>query len=153
FGDGPRGTLTSNPFTVEQPWASFLVGGGTYTSTRVEVVLEETGKPIFTTCGANYETMQRVAVDLRAHLGKQIRIRLVDQSSDEWGHINFGDFRFHAGEPVIERAPRVPPVLPFDEVAYEGLSPEQAVKAMTMPDGFHAELIAAEPNLHQPVAF
>jgi putative membrane-bound dehydrogenase-like protein len=153
FGDGPRGTLTSNPFVVEQPWASFLVGGGTYTSTRVEVVLEETGKPIFTTCGANYETMQRVAVDLRAHLGKQIRIRLVDQSSDEWGHINFDDFRFHAEKPVIERDPRVPQVLPFDEVAYEGLSPEQAVKAMTMPDGFHAELIAAEPNLHQPVAF
>src|SRR5579871_4344240 len=27
-GDKPTGTLTSVPFTVTHPWASFLVGGG-----------------------------------------------------------------------------------------------------------------------------
>src|SRR4051812_18716521 len=26
--DGPTGKLTSKPFTVTQPWASFLLGGG-----------------------------------------------------------------------------------------------------------------------------
>ncbi len=28
FGDKPQGTLTSVPFKVTHPWASFLVGGG-----------------------------------------------------------------------------------------------------------------------------
>src|SRR5262249_44846272 len=27
-GDGPKGTLTSVPFKVTHPWASFLIGGG-----------------------------------------------------------------------------------------------------------------------------
>src|SRR5437762_8691115 len=27
-GDGPQGTLTSVPFRITHPWASFLVGGG-----------------------------------------------------------------------------------------------------------------------------
>jgi putative membrane-bound dehydrogenase-like protein len=33
-----------------------------------------------------------------------------------------------------------------------GLGPKDAVAAMTVPDGFRVELIAAEPDLHQPVA-
>src|SRR5438045_2621138 len=36
---------------------------------------------------------------------------------------------------------------------YSGLSPEDAVKAMTVPDGFHVALVAAEPDLVQPVSF
>ncbi|MGH2829392.1 MAG: vitamin B12 dependent-methionine synthase activation domain-containing protein, partial [Actinomycetota bacterium] len=33
-----------------------------------------------------------------------------------------------------------------------GLSPKDAVAAMTVPEGFRVDLIAAEPDLHQPVA-
>src|ERR1043165_1090798 len=36
---------------------------------------------------------------------------------------------------------------------YSGLSPEDAVKAMKVPEGFHAQLVAAEPDVVQPVAF
>src|SRR2546423_155150 len=32
-GDAATGTLTSVPFTVTHPWASFLVGGGPYPDT------------------------------------------------------------------------------------------------------------------------
>ncbi|MGH7129748.1 MAG: DUF7133 domain-containing protein, partial [Planctomycetaceae bacterium] len=35
----------------------------------------------------------------------------------------------------------------------EGLTPEQAAKAMTVPQGFQVELVAGEPHVHQPVAF
>ena len=35
----------------------------------------------------------------------------------------------------------------------EGLEPEAAAKAMTVPDGFHVQLAAGEPQVHQPVAF
>ena len=38
-GGGRKGTLTSAPFTVNHPYASFLVSGGAFASTRVELVL------------------------------------------------------------------------------------------------------------------
>ncbi len=34
-----------------------------------------------------------------------------------------------------------------------GLTPEEAAEAMTVPEGFKVELVAGEPNLHQPIAF
>jgi len=44
----------------------------------------------------------------------------------------------------------------LDHKAYndnDGKTPEEAAKAMTVPDGFRVDLIAGEPNLHQPIAF
>ena len=32
-----------------------------------------------------------------------------------------------------------------------GLTPDEAVKRMVLPDGFHAEVFAAEPMIRQPV--
>ena len=40
LSDKPQGTLTSVPFKVTHPWASFLVGGGPWPETCVELVLE-----------------------------------------------------------------------------------------------------------------
>ena len=34
----------------------------------------------------------------------------------------------------------------------QGLTPEEAVKRMTLPDGFTAKLVAAEPLIRQPVS-
>ena len=42
-GDRPKGTLTSVPFRVTQPFASFLVGGGSLAGTRVELVRPDIG--------------------------------------------------------------------------------------------------------------
>ena len=36
-GDKPKGTLTSVPFKVTKPYASFLVAGGPNNETRVEL--------------------------------------------------------------------------------------------------------------------
>src|SRR3954471_18026031 len=38
LADKPTGTLTSVPFKVTHPWASFLVGGGPHPETCVELV-------------------------------------------------------------------------------------------------------------------
>ena len=38
-GGARKGTLTSVPFRVSQPYASFLVSGGAFTSTRVDLIL------------------------------------------------------------------------------------------------------------------
>ena len=41
-GDAPKGTLTSVSFKVTQPFASFLVAGGSHENTRVELVRADT---------------------------------------------------------------------------------------------------------------
>jgi putative membrane-bound dehydrogenase-like protein len=44
-------------------------------------------------------------------------------------------------------------ILPATAAEYNGLSPQEAVKKMTVPPGFKVDLIAAEPDIVQPVAF
>src|SRR5437899_11364194 len=69
-GDRPQGTLTSVPFKVTHPWASFLVGGGIYPVTCVELVRKDNNEMISRTSGLEEEDMRRVAIDLRPSLGK-----------------------------------------------------------------------------------
>src|SRR5436305_10347270 len=71
-GDKPTGTLTSVPFKVTHPWCSFLVGGGPWPETCVELVLLDTKEVFSRTSGVEEEDLRRVAVDLRPHLGKEI---------------------------------------------------------------------------------
>ena len=150
-GDEPTGTLTSAPFAVTQPWASFLVGGGSHAGTRVEVVAHPSGEVLFTARGTNSETMTRVAANLSKHHNQQVRVRLVDSVKGGWGHVNFDDFRLHAEKPAAARLAQVPPKP--DAIANNGLSPEAAAAAMTVPDEFRVTLFAGEPDVHQPVGF
>ncbi len=153
-GDEPTGSLSSVPFEITRPFASFLAGGGGHPETRVELVLASAPERVlFQTSGADRESLQRVVVDLSAHVGQSIRIRLVDEHRSDWGHVNFDDFRFHESRPRFQAPPGVPPILPFDPIVHSGLSPEEAVLEMTLPAGFEVTLVAAEPRLHQPIAF
>ncbi|HEX6886027.1 MAG TPA: PVC-type heme-binding CxxCH protein [Planctomycetota bacterium] len=154
-GDGPTGTLTSPPFRVTRRWASFLVGGGGGAGERVELCrLEADGSttPFFRTSGASFESMQRVVVDLAAEQGRTLVVRLVDEETGGWGHLNFDDLRLHATRPSFPRPAGVPPILPPDPIVHAGLAPAAAAAAMTVPEGFAVDLIAAEPDLHQPIA-
>lgn len=42
---------------------------------------------------------------------------------------------------------------PVDNVKFAGLSPSEAVKAVTAPPGFKVAMFAAEPDVQQPIAF
>jgi putative membrane-bound dehydrogenase-like protein len=155
--DPATGTLTSVPFTVTHQWASFLIGGGPYPDTCVELVRADTKEVFSRTSGLAEEDMLRVAVDLRPHMGKPIFIRLVDKNSGHWGHLNFDDFRFHAAEPKLPPRPAPKEQLvvqsPADEYKYAGLPPEKAAEVMTVPEGFTVSLFAGEPDVQQPIAF
>lgn len=155
--DKPRGTLSSAPFKVTQPWGGFRLGGGGLNGTRLELVRADTGEVFFTARGAGSETMAPMAVDLQAVKGKEIFIRLVDEETGGWGHVNFDDFRLYEKQPVFPNAAANAGVvgnpLPQDKIKFAGLSPEEAVKAMTLPPGFKATLFAGEPDVKQPVAF
>jgi len=154
--DGPMGTLTSVPFKTTQPWASFLVGGGSLPGTRVEIVTKDDGKMIHTARGQNQENLGRSIVDLRKFAGRGIFIRIVDEEMPGWGHVNFDDFVFHAEEPKFEDA--IAPVKaalagPTDDIKFAGLPPEKAAGAATLPPGFSMTLVAGEPDIVQPIAF
>ena len=153
--DTPQGTLTSAPFKVTQPYAAFLLGGGSSHETRTELVRASNGEAFFTASGHDSETMLPVVVDLAKVQGEEIFIRLVDQSSVGWGHINFDDFRFYSQKPEFPRASTAVPAgdLEKDEFKFAGLPPEQAAKEMTLPPGFKATLFAGEPDVKQPIAF
>ncbi len=148
-GDAPRGTLTSVPFVVKQPFASFLVAGGPHETTCVELFRTDTNQMIVRVTGDETENLKPVAVDLSAHLGKPIAIRLVDNHTGHWGHLNFDDFRFHETRPNV---PARAAASKIDAYAHDGLAPEDAAKAMTLPPGFKATLFAGEPDIVQPIA-
>jgi putative membrane-bound dehydrogenase-like protein len=171
-GGARKGTLTSVPFRVSQPYASFLVSGGAFTSTRVDLVLApgqgetDAGQVVFTISGGNNAAMRPVVVDLRSHAGKDIVIRLVDDETGStvaaylkespWAHINFDHFRFHDTRPFFPTeitSSEISTLPPMDPIKHAGLSAAEAAKAMTVPKGFTVRLAAAEPDVVRPIGF
>jgi putative membrane-bound dehydrogenase-like protein len=158
LGDGAQGTLTSKSFKVTQPFAAFLVAGGSHANTRVELVRADNQEVIFKTSGYDSENLRPVVADLHSVEGKEIFIRLIDKESGGWGHINFDDFRLYAERPSfpneLNPAKAVAAAeMPMDTIKFAGLSPQDAAKEMTLPPGFKATLFAGEPDVMQPIAF
>lgn len=92
-GDGPQGTLTSEPFTITTSTISFLIGGGCDIHTvRIELLVN--GQVVHKATGRCTETMERTRWDVSAYQGQTAQIKLIDFSSGGWGHINFDDVRF-----------------------------------------------------------
>lgn len=160
------GTLTSVPFTVTHPFASFRVSGGALADTRVELVQAAMNKVIFQSTGQGRATLQPVVVDLQPYLNQEIFIRIVDNETgisqipyipnDKLAHINFDDFAFYATRPVFPNELKQKDIIilpPLDPVLNAGLSGEKAAAAMTPPKGFKITLAAAEPAVIRPICF
>jgi putative membrane-bound dehydrogenase-like protein len=165
-GNARTGTLSSAPFAVTHPYASFLVSGGAFASTRVELVLLPENKVVFTMTGANHAMLRPVVADLTPYVGQQIFVRLVDAETgaptavylkeSPWAHISFDNFRFHESRPQFLNevvASEVVTMPPMDPVKHAGLSAADAVRAMTVPKGFSVKLAAAEPDVVRPIGF
>ncbi len=150
LGDAPKGRLTSAPFKVTANFASFYVGGGNTEATRVELWAVGDEKPFYKISGRQVEDLSRIVVDMNRVKGREVFIRLVDASSDGWGHINFDHFRLHQESP----GPVTPQALTLvaDDYPHAGLSAEEAAKAMKVPEGFEVTVLAAEPDVKQPIA-
>jgi putative membrane-bound dehydrogenase-like protein len=106
--------------------------------------------------------MKLVALDLQAHQGKRAFVRVIDESSGGWGHLNFDDFRFHQTRPVAvvetavalgrqENNPILAHLVP-NPVPAKGPGAE-VVNRMFVEPGFAVDVVAAEPRVHQPIAF
>lgn len=160
------GVLTSVPFRVTHPWASFRISGGALEDTRVELVDATAGTTFFRITGSGRLPMQPVVVDLRPMKGKEMQIRIIDNETgisiipyikdDKLAHLNFDDFVFHSERPSFDNELKKEDIItlpPLDVVRFSGLSGTEAAKSMTVPDGFQVKLAAAEPDIIRPISF
>ena len=153
---------------MTQPYASFLVSGGAFSSTRVELVLVDRQQGDLhhhrlrpgARCGRPSSICGRTSA-------RNIFVRVVDDETgastaiyikeSPWAHINFERFRFHESRPffpneltAVGRHARCRRWIPS---VHAGLSGAEAAQAMTVPKGFTVTLAAAEPDVVRPIAF
>ncbi|WP_169731572.1 hypothetical protein [Streptomyces glaucescens] len=93
-GDAATGTVTSEPFTLTGTgMVSVLVSGGRNDNDLYAALTTLDGSVLHKATGTDDEAYRRVTWDAREHLGKQLRITLVDKATGGWGHINLDDVR------------------------------------------------------------
>ncbi|KHD36209.1 levanase [Clostridium acetobutylicum] len=107
-GDSGTGTLESTVFTLGGNGSiNFLIAGGDLPKSAY-VTLEDatTRKELtqFNASGLSAATVRRVNWDASAYLGKKLRIKVVDNATGGWGHIDVDDFH------VYNTVPYKPPV-------------------------------------------
>src|SRR4051812_48148010 len=93
-GDAAVGTPTPNGFTLSGTgMVSALVSGGNNPDNEYVALTAADGTVIQKATGLNDEAYRRVTWDVRDRIGQQLRIKVVDQATGGWGHINLDDVR------------------------------------------------------------
>ncbi len=121
-GDRTRGTLTSPPFTIQRRYISFLVGGGGHGNQTV-VQLLAGNKVVRAARGRNREQLEWATWDVVKLKGRTTRIRIVDDHTGGWGHINVDHIiqsdrpRGKTWSPPVNLTGRLKD-LPFDEIVF-----------------------------------
>ena len=72
---------------------TFRVGGGNGPATYVALCLE-IGKEVETARGINHQEMQKASWDMKKYAGRKAFIKIVDQSTNGWGHVTADHFQF-----------------------------------------------------------
>jgi microsomal dipeptidase-like Zn-dependent dipeptidase len=119
-GDSPMGTLISKSFELQNNFITFLISGGNdIRNLKLELLEKVTSGGTLTLAdgqykeitgiaatGRNLEIMRRDWWNVTPHKGKTVRIRIVDNASGSWGHINIDDIRFTDIEPPYGPVPQ-----------------------------------------------
>ncbi|RYG33626.1 hypothetical protein EON81_17735, partial [bacterium] len=102
-GDEPTGILSSPVFKIERKFISFLIGGGDEEFlTSLELLID--GKIVKSATGRRSDHLAPESWDVSRWQGKSAQIRVVDQASGDWGHVNVDRI-------VQTDAPERPPVV------------------------------------------
>ncbi|MCL2305387.1 MAG: non-lysosomal glucosylceramidase [Planctomycetaceae bacterium] len=94
-GDGATGTLTSPTITLNKKYIHFLLGGGS--GCPAQLIID--GKVVRSAAGRNEEYLNWTTWDVAEFAGKEARIKLVDEQTGGWGHINADHF-IMSDEPI-----------------------------------------------------
>ncbi|MBI1324605.1 2,6-beta-D-fructofuranosidase [bacterium] len=91
-GDSSTGTLTSPEFRLERKFLRFLIGGGR-DEARLRITLNVGGKVVRTMTGPNAspggsEALALAGWEVGEYQGQAATIRIEDQATGGWGHIN-----------------------------------------------------------------
>ncbi len=93
--DRRKGMLESPVFRVGWPECTLHVSGGAdMARLYVAVVDDETGEEWVRFTGTGDNRLRPIPWDCAAFQGRRARIRIVDDSDAQWGHINFGGLYF-----------------------------------------------------------
>lgn len=111
-GDPGTGMLESTVFTLGGNGSiNFLIAGGDLPKSAY-VTLEDgtTGKELtqFKASGESSATVRRINWDASAYLGKKLRIKVVDNATGGWGHIDVDDFHVYNTVPYQPPASQLP---------------------------------------------
>ena len=90
--DAMTGVLESPVFVLEGPEMSFLVGGG-QSETVYVALCTLAGREVLKARGRQTEIMHRVEWSAPQIVGQKVFLRIVDASTEAWGHVTFDDFR------------------------------------------------------------
>ncbi|MFI6033521.1 GH32 C-terminal domain-containing protein [Streptomyces sp. NPDC051315] len=90
-GDSTTGTLTSPEFTLDKDYVNLLVGGGHHGAasadpTAVELLVD--GEVVRSATGKDAEALDWTSWDVGDLAGRKARIRIVDDNTGGWGHLN-----------------------------------------------------------------
>lgn len=93
FRDEYRGFLESPRFQVSKGKMKLLVGGGNGKGVFVELIDAKTKQQLKVERGRNSETMDERVWDVSQYKGRTLQLRIVDDETGGWGHINVGNIR------------------------------------------------------------
>ena len=105
--DPQTGVIVSPLFIPKGGKMTFRVGGGSGQKTYVALCTAD-GAEVKTARGVNSQVMQKASWDLAPYAGKKMFIRIVDESTDGWGHVTADDFQFDADVLAEHPAIRAP---------------------------------------------
>lgn len=85
--DRPTGSLVSPSFRIQRNFVTFLIGGGDYEgATCIDLVVD--GKAVLSATGGRSDRLAPRTWNVSKLRGKFARVRIVDEASGDWGHIN-----------------------------------------------------------------
>ncbi len=93
--DQQTGVIVSPLFIPKGGRMTFRVGGGGGPATYVALCTAD-GTEVLMASGVNDQLMQEAKWDLTPYVGKRMFIKIVDESTDGWGHITADNFQFDA---------------------------------------------------------
>jgi fructan beta-fructosidase len=86
-GDISQGKMTSDIFTIDSTYISFLIGGGNHPD-GVFIRLRVNNSTVAQSTGKNSETLMWDFWDVEQYAGQDAVIEIVDSVTGGWGHIN-----------------------------------------------------------------